>query len=67
MIINTAKQQEFIDCLLRGDNIFLTGKAGTGKSHITKAGIELLKKNGKTAIELGIAIDSTTLNTDSHE
>lgn len=40
-------QQLFIDMALSGHNIFLTGKAGTGKSTIVKEVISRLKKSGK--------------------
>lgn len=43
----TSKQQQFLDALQSGDNIFLTGKAGTGKSFIVRRGIELLKEAKK--------------------
>lgn len=39
-----TKQQEFIDAVLNGENIYLTGKAGTGKSHVTKLAIDILQK-----------------------
>lgn len=48
--MNTAKQEEFIQLLLAGKNIYLSGKAGTGKSHITKEGIAKLEKLGKKII-----------------
>lgn len=39
----SADQQKFIDAVLEGKNIFLTGKAGTGKSYVTKLAMKLLK------------------------
>ena len=48
----STKQQLFIDSLLSGQNIFLTGKAGTGKSFIVKQAIELLKKQDKNIVAL---------------
>lgn len=39
-------QQKFITAVSEGKNIFLTGKAGTGKSHVTRAAMQLLKKKG---------------------
>jgi ATP-dependent DNA helicase PIF1 len=39
-------QQKFIDAVEEGKNIFLTGKAGTGKSHVTRAAMQLLKDKG---------------------
>lgn len=43
-------QQEFIDLVQSGENIFLSGKAGVGKSFITKHAIELLEDMGKKVI-----------------
>lgn len=40
-------QKTFIDKALYGENIFLTGKAGTGKSYVVKLAMETLKKEGK--------------------
>lgn len=40
-------QQLFIDTVLSGKNVFLTGKAGTGKTTSTLAAIEELQKLGK--------------------
>lgn len=39
-------QQEFINALQNDENIFLTGKAGTGKSFIVKEAMNILKKRG---------------------
>lgn len=46
----TKKQQEFIDLALSGENIFLTGKAGTGKSFIIE---EFIKRYGRNVVKLG--------------
>lgn len=43
----SKKQTEFTELVLSGKNVFLTGKAGTGKSFIVKKVIELLKDEGK--------------------
>ena len=48
----STKQQHFIDDVLAGKNIFLTGKAGTGKSFIVKRAIELLTEQGKNVVSL---------------
>jgi len=67
-IINTPvaptlseKQELFLSEALQGKNIFLTGKAGTGKSHITKVLIERLNQSGKNVAALaptGIAANN---------
>jgi len=46
----SKSQQEFIDIIEQGKNVFLTGKAGTGKSFIVKEAIALLKKKGRRVI-----------------
>lgn len=48
----SLNQQTFVDAVLSGSNIFLTGKAGTGKSFIVKKAIELLQSKGKKVIAL---------------
>lgn len=48
----SQKQQEFIDAVEAGKNIFLTGKAGTGKSTVVKEAISLLKKYSKNVVAL---------------
>ena len=64
----TTKQQEFIDSVIDGKNIFLTGKAGTGKSFVVKAAIDVLNENNKKVISVaptGIAannIDGQTIH-----
>lgn len=64
----TKKQNEFQELSLAGKNLFLTGKAGTGKSTIVKHVIEALKKAGKHVIAVaptGIAannIDGQTIH-----
>lgn len=44
-------QEEAIDILKLGSNVFLTGSAGSGKTHVLKTYIALLKKAG---VEVGI-------------
>ena len=59
----SKKQAEFIEAGLNGDNIFLTGKAGTGKSFVTKELIRLLTKQRKNVVALaptGIAANNST-------
>lgn len=43
----TDDQQKFYDCALKGESIFLSGKAGTGKTFVTKLVIQELKERGK--------------------
>lgn len=64
----TARQQIFIDSVIAGKNIFLTGDAGTGKSFIVKEAQKLLTKADRKYIAVaptGIAasnIDGATLH-----
>lgn len=64
----TTKQREFIDSVAAGRNIFLTGKAGTGKSFIVREAIRILIEQGKPVIAVaptGIAannIDGQTIH-----
>lgn len=51
-MIYSEKQKTFIDTVLSGANIFLTGKAGTGKSFIVKEAIKLLQAKGKKIVAL---------------
>lgn len=43
----SSKQQLFLDLALQGRNLFLSGKAGTGKSFITNLVIDELIKTGR--------------------
>lgn len=43
----TKRQQDFLSAINEGKNIFLTGKAGTGKSYIVKEAIDRLRESGK--------------------
>lgn len=45
-------QQLFLDRLDEGKNIFLTGKAGTGKTFVVKQAMKLLQKQNKRYIAL---------------
>lgn len=57
----TTQQQRFIDAVNNGENVYLTGKAGTGKSFVTKTAIDLLKRKGKNIMALaptGIAANN---------
>jgi ATP-dependent DNA helicase PIF1 len=46
----STKQQLFLDAALAGENLFLTGEAGTGKSHVVKLAIEQLQKRKKNVV-----------------
>lgn len=46
----TKGQQDFIDAVIAGENIFLTGNAGTGKSHAVRRAIDVLISMGKRVI-----------------
>lgn len=43
-------QSRFLEMLMAGKNIFLTGKAGTGKSFITKEGISQLQQEKRKVV-----------------
>lgn len=61
MIKLSTKQQQFLDLVLEGKSIYLSGKAGTGKSTITKIAIEELKKQHKRVVAIaptGIAANN---------
>lgn len=48
----TEGQQKFYDAVMEGKSVFLQGKAGTGKTFISKLVIEALKKNKKNIIAI---------------
>lgn len=48
----SKKQSEFIEHVIQGDNVFLTGKAGTGKSFIVKEAIKKLKELKRNVIAI---------------
>lgn len=57
----TIKQQEFLNAVEQGRNIFLTGKAGTGKSFIIREAMEKLIELGRKVIAVaptGIAANN---------
>lgn len=64
----TSKQAEFLQAVANGDNIFLTGKAGTGKSYIVRRAIEIITELGGKVVAVaptGIAannIDGQTIH-----
>ncbi len=57
----TDKQAEFLIKVQRGQNVFLTGKAGTGKTFIVKKALEMLAQDKKNVVALaptGIAANN---------
>lgn len=57
----STKQSHFVTEVMAGRNVFLTGKAGTGKSLAVKIVIDQLKKAGKKVVALaptGIAANN---------
>lgn len=64
----TKGQQEFVDRVIAGESVFLTGKAGTGKSYIVKEVFEMLNAYGRRYIAVaptGVAannIDGQTIH-----
>lgn len=42
----SAEQQELVDLILSGRNVFYTGSAGTGKSTVLKAAVRALRQQG---------------------
>lgn len=57
----STKQQLFFDAVIDGKSVFLSGKAGTGKSFVAKLVINELKKRGKKIVALaptGIAANN---------
>lgn len=45
------EQREIFDRLVSGENIFITGNAGTGKSYLVKAFDEWCEKNKKNLVK----------------
>lgn len=57
----SKKQADFLNAALSGENIFLTGKAGTGKTFVVKKAIEQLRAANKKIMALaptGIAANN---------
>lgn len=57
----SIKQQIFLDSVLKGENVFLSGKAGTGKTFITHEAIRLLRakrKNVAAVAPTGVAANN---------
>lgn len=48
----STKQSEFLDAVIAGNNVFLTGKAGTGKTFVVKHAMEQLRKLKKKVVAL---------------
>jgi Cdc6-like AAA superfamily ATPase len=56
-------QQEALDILKLGNNVFLTGTAGSGKTFVLQMYIEYLKRNDvKAAITASTGVAATHLN-----
>ncbi|WP_285011282.1 ATP-dependent DNA helicase [Pedobacter faecalis] len=47
-----TKQAEFLKAVEAGRNVFLTGKAGTGKSFVVKEAMSRLRQKGKNVVAL---------------
>jgi ATP-dependent DNA helicase PIF1 len=57
----SSKQQDFVKSVLSGQSVFLTGKAGTGKSFVVKHAIKSLQAKGLNVVALaptGIAANN---------
>ena len=48
----SKNQQLFLDHALKGDNIFLTGKAGTGKTFVVKQVMAALRAENKKVVAI---------------
>ncbi|HSH24393.1 MAG TPA: DEAD/DEAH box helicase [Massilibacterium sp.] len=57
----SKKQQEFYDLALRGKNVFLSGKAGTGKSFVSKLVINELAKKKNIAVVAPTGVAATNI------
>lgn len=44
------RQKEFLNIAIAGQNVFLTGKAGTGKTFVVRQAIEELRKKGRNVV-----------------
>ncbi len=49
------KQNEALDLLMMGQNVFLTGQAGSGKTYLLNEYVKFLKKN-----KIGVAVTAST-------
>lgn len=57
----STKQSQFLELAMEGNNIFLTGKAGTGKTFVVKKAIQLFRTRGKKVVAIaptGIAANN---------
>lgn len=50
----SPQQQEVLDRILQGENIFFTGAAGTGKSHLFRAIIKALRSSKGGAKQVAV-------------
>jgi ATP-dependent DNA helicase PIF1 len=56
-------QQEFLKSVLNGDNTWLRGKAGTGKSHVLRHAIDILRFRKKNVVVAGpTGISASNIN-----
>lgn len=46
----SSRQRQVFDRILAGESIFMTGGAGTGKSHVIRAVVQALSEQGKNVI-----------------
>ena len=59
----SEKQQDFLKLIEKGHNVFLTGKAGTGKTFVVKKAIEILELQGKRIVAVApTGIAATNVN-----
>ena len=48
-------QSEALDLMMIGNNVFLTGQAGSGKTYLINEYVKFLKKN-----KIGVAVTAST-------
>jgi len=59
-IILDEQQQKAVNTVLKGNNVFLTGGGGTGKSYVLEHIIDIFKEKYKENLKTFIGITSTT-------
>ena len=55
----TTDQSKFIDLAVRGHNVVLLGKAGTGKTYVLKKAVEILSLSKRVQVTSSTGISST--------